>query len=158
MEPSLASRLVESLWSPLSPALAVIVCAYYENKVFKKIKDLGWTNKLMGTRYMDDVLGFITHDGSKESIHRAKCIYGWVKYGYHHLMELECENTTTDFKFLSCHVTAMSGSPISISYYNKNSESLATDSSQTILTFQHYGSIAPKMQKASVVISSLYPL
>ena len=144
--------------SPLSPALAVIVCAYYENKVFKKIKDLGWTNKLMGTRYMDDVLGFITHDGSKESIHRANCIYGWVKYGYHHLMDLECEDTTIDFKFLSCHVNALSGSPISISYYNKNSESLAADSSQTILTFQHYGSIAPKMQKASVVISSLYRL
>lgn len=26
------------------------------------------------------------------------------------------------------------------------------------MTFQHYGSIAPKMQKASVVISSLYRL
>ena len=38
--------------SPISPALAVIVCAYYENKIFKAVNDWGWsnTNTIMGTR------------------------------------------------------------------------------------------------------------
>ena len=59
--------------SPISPALAVIVCAYYENKIFKAVNDWGWanTNTIMGTRYMDDVLAFVTHDGSDISGYTA---------------------------------------------------------------------------------------
>ena len=144
--------------SPLSPALAVIVCAYYESRIYAKIEKYGWSNTLVGSRYMDDVLSFVTHDGTKESIHRATCICNWIEFGYHRLMELECENTNVEFKFLSSHVTAISGSPISIRYNNKNSESLATTNSQKFLTFQNYGSLAPAQQKKSVVISSLYRL
>ena len=81
-----------------------------------------------------------------------------LNFGYHRLMELECENTNVEFKFLSSHVTAISDSPISIRYNNKNSESLATTNSQKFLTFQNYGSLAPAQQKKSVVISSLYRL
>ena len=64
--------------SPISPALAVIVCAYYENKIFKAVNDWGWsnTNTIMGTRYMDDVLSFVTHDGSDISRLRANT---WLK-------------------------------------------------------------------------------
>lgn len=144
--------------SPLSPALAVIVCAYYEHLIYSKIKSHGWSNTLIGTRYMDDILAFVTHDGSTESIHRANCICDWVQFGYHDLMVLECENTEFEFKFLSSHVSAICGSPISIRYYNKNSKSLSHDNSQKFLTFQNFGSISPRMQKISVVISSLYRL
>ena len=45
--------------SPLSPALAVIVCAYYENRIIETVKSWGWTNTILGTRYMDDLLSFI---------------------------------------------------------------------------------------------------
>ena len=37
--------------SPLSPALAVIVCAFYENRLYKMIENFGWNNTIVGTRY-----------------------------------------------------------------------------------------------------------
>ena len=142
--------------SPLSPALAVIVCAYYEHKIQEKISERGWSNMILGTRYMDDLLSFVTHDGSLESKSRARRILNWIKFGYHRNMSLECENTMAPFKFLSSTVTANSGSAVSIKYFNKNSDSIKSIGTQKFLTFQHYGSLSPHAQKLSVVISSLH--
>ena len=142
--------------SPLSPALAVIVCAYYETKIFKKISSKGWNNKLLGTRYMDDILSVVTHDGSNESMNRAKVILKWIKYGYHKNMDLECEDTSVPFKFLSAMVTANGSSPLSIKHHNKNTAPIVMTGKQKFLNFQHYGSLSPKDQKLSVIISSLH--
>ena len=144
--------------SPISPALAVIVCAYYENKIFKAVNDWGWsnTNTIMGTRYMDDVLAFVTHDGSDISRLRAKYLLEIIKDGYHDQMVLECEDTSVPFKFLSTTVTTVSGEPIYFKYFSKNLESISSRGLQDFLTFQHYGSISPPSQKISVVISALH--
>ena len=144
--------------SPLSPALAVIVCAYYEHRVLSKIEKHSWDNKVYGTRYMDDVFCVATHDGTPTSIHRANIILKWFEVGYHKNMTLECEDTTKSFKFLSSSMTAFDNSPITYEYYNKNIESILCKGSQKFLTFQHYGSLAPVAQKRSVVVSSLHRL
>ena len=142
--------------SPLSPALAVIVCAYYENKIHSMIDDFGWTNTILGTRYMDDVLSFISHDGSVLSKLRARWIGNFIKYGYHDKMDLECEDTSVPFKFLSTVIDASPGNPVSFSFYSKNAESIRLSGNQKFLTFQHYGSVSPPSQKLSVVVSALH--
>ena len=142
--------------SPLSPALAVIVCAYYENRIIETVKSWGWTNTILGTRYMDDLLSFISHDGSDLSRLRAKYIGEMIKNGYHEQMILECEDTSVPFKFLSTTVSAKSGEPISFEFFSKNLESVSSRGVQDFLTFQHYGSISPPAQKMSVVISALH--
>ena len=142
--------------SPLSPALAVIVCAYYENKIYSMIDDFGWDNTILGTRYMDDVLSFITHDGSVLSKRRARLIGYFIKYGYHEDMDLECEDTSVPFKFLSTVINASPGTPIVFSSHSKNAESIRLSGQQKFLTFQHYGSISPPSQKLSVVVSALH--
>ena len=142
--------------SPLSPALAVIVCAYYENKIYSMIDEFGWDNTILGTRYMDDVLSFISHDGSVLSKLRARWIGNFIKYGYHDKMDLECEDTSVPFKFLSTVIDASPGNPVSFSFYSKNAESIRLSGNQKFLTFQHYGSISPPSQKLSVVVSALH--
>ena len=147
--------------SPLSPALAVIVCAYYEHLIFEKLRSYKfstWTNKVLGVRYMDDVFSVVTHDGTNVSKHRAKEILKWFEFGYHKNMTLECEDTSIPLKFLSSTMTAVDGSPITYEYYNKNIDSIISTSTQKFLTFQHYGSLAPKAQKRSVIVSSLHRL
>ena len=142
--------------SPLSPALAVIVCAFYENRLYKMIENFGWNNTIVGTRYMDDILSFVTHDGSPLSRLRADCILNFLRFGYHKNMDLECEDTSIPFKFLSTVVSAVPGSPVSISFHSKNASSIRSRGVQDFLTFQHYGSVSPPSQKLSVVISALH--
>ena len=110
----------------------------------------------MGTRYMDDVLALVTHDGSDISRLRAKYLLEIIKDGYHDQMILECEDTSVPFKFLSTTVTTVSGEPIYFEYFSKNLESVSSKGVQDFLTFQHYGSISPPSQKISVVISALH--
>ena len=105
---------------------------------------------------MDDLLSFISHDGSDLSRLRAKYIGEMIKNGYHEQMILECEDTSVPFKFLSTTVSAMSGEPISFEFFSKNLESVSSRGVQDFLTFQHYGSISPPAQKMSVVISALH--
>ena len=71
-------------------------------------------------------------------------------------MTLECEDTTTSFKFLSSTMTALDSECISYEYYDKNIESILSTGKQKFLTYQHFGSIAPTAQKRSVVVSSLH--
>ena len=71
-------------------------------------------------------------------------------------MDLECEDTSVPFKFLSTVIDASPGNPVSFSFYSKNAESIRLSGNQKFLTFQHYGSVSPPSQKLSVVVSALH--
>ena len=61
--------------SPISPALAVIVCAYYENKIFKAVNDWGWanTNRYIPHFHHTPDPGYFTPDpGNTREMGRAR--------------------------------------------------------------------------------------
>ena len=82
-----------------------------------------------------------------DSWHHARC-------GYIFLAVEASQNIP--FKFLSTVVSAVPGSPVSISFHSKNASSIRSRGVQDFLTFQHYGSVSPPSQKLSVVISALH--
>ena len=141
--------------SPVSPALAQIVCAYYETKMHAK--NTG-NNPVEGVRYVDDLTAFIYYvKNCPKSLATAKQMAETIQYGYHKNMELEVEDTSLPFKFLSSMMNVCKESgQIAAAFYNKNYEQIVRGRAQAFPTYQHYGSFAPAQQKFSVVVSTLH--
>ena len=70
--------------------------------------------------------------GSVLSKCRARWIGNFIKYGYHDKMDLECEDTSAPFKFLSTVIDASPNNPVSFSFYSKNAGSPTVCYSPTI--------------------------
>jgi hypothetical protein len=144
--------------SPLSPAIAQIVCAYYEYHTILQARLDGITNQVDGARYVDDLTAVIYYDPSSEASQRdANLLAKRIQFGYHPNMELEVENTDLPFKFLSSVLEIDKETCIFDSrFHNKNQEQIKRREPQIFPTYQHFHSYAPIRQKSSVVISSIH--
>ena len=144
--------------SPVSPALAQIICAYYENNLITNLQREGIHNPIEGVRYVDDLTAFVYYDPSNAtSKAHADDIAHRIEFGYHKDMELEVEDTSAPFKFLSSMVTVDERSGhINAAFYNKNYDDIARDAPQTFPTYQDFASYAPARQKMAVTISSIH--
>ena len=144
--------------SPLSPALAQIVCSWYETNTISKIHKLGLHNDIEGIRYVDDLTCFIFFDPAlSEDRQRAEDIAKHIQFGYHENMELEVEDTDVPFKFLSStlHVHKRNFD-IDAKFYNKNQTQIELKKPQLFPTYQHFTSYEPMRQKLAVAISAIH--
>ena len=141
--------------SPLSPAIAQIVCAFYECRTAQWARASLITNPVVGFRYMDDLTAFIFYYTEKDLWDALKLAFR-IRFGYHRNMELEVEDTTKPFKFLSSvlHADAESGLVYS-AFHNKNEAAIKAKPHQQFPTYQHYSSFSPATQKISVALSSM---
>jgi hypothetical protein len=142
--------------SPLSPALAIIICCYYESEfldtttAFKKSHNI----TAHGSRYIDDVFLTIIHN--KNDTHLANSILKTFEHKcYHEAMTLELEPDNTNFKFLESQIT-IKNNKIHLSFYDKNADHLRLHKSQLFYQYQHYNSFTPIAQKKATVTSTLY--
>lgn len=144
--------------SPLSPALAQIVCAYYEYHTLKRARRIGIGNQVEGVRYVDDLTAVIYYDPtSLPSKINAELLANMIQFGYHPKMELEVENTDLPFKFLSSILEVeKSTCKFEAKFHNKNLTQIKRRQPQLFPTYQHFHSYAPTRQKSSVVISSIH--
>ena len=144
--------------SPLSPALAQIVCAWYETQTLDNLRKDNLLNEVEGIRYVDDLTCFIFYDpvsaGDKE---KAEDIAKRIQFGYHKNMELEIEDTDKKFKFLSSMIRVNKKNfKIHARFYNKNQRQINEGKPQLFPTYQHFESYAPTRQKLSVAISAIH--
>ena len=80
----LQQRVGIPMGSPLSPALAQIVCAWYETKTIENMRREGALNEVEGVRYVDDLTCFIFYDKSSiDDKDRALEIARQIQFGYH---------------------------------------------------------------------------
>ena len=144
--------------SPPSPALAQVVCAYYEFHTIQRARSVGITNSLEGVRYVDDLTAVIYYDPtSTTSKARARILAAMLQHGYHPKMELEVENTDLPFKFLSSILEVDKITcTFDAKFHNKNLAQIKRREPQLFPTYQHFHSFAPTRQKSSVVISSIH--
>ena len=144
--------------SPLSPALAQIICAFYESNTIKQARSAGITNEVDGVRYVDDLTAVIYYDPSSPlSTSNAYDLSKRIQYGYHPNMELEVEDTDEPFKFLSSMIRINKKTcKIRAKFHNKNTAQIKHSKPQLFLTYQHFESFAPVRQKSSVVISTIH--
>ena len=154
----LQQRVGIPMGSPLSPALAQIVCAWYETKTIENMRREGVLNEVEGVRYVDDLTCFIFYDkSSTDDKGRALEIARQIQFGYHKNMELEVEDTDKKFKFLSSEIKVNKENfRIRSRFYNKNQRQINEGKPQLFPTYQHFESFAPARQKLSVVISAIH--
>ena len=138
--------------SPLSPILALIICAFYEAKHKLSINN---AYILEGERYVDDAL-FLT--GADLTIpgdlavaqHRLIMAAG----SYHENLVLEPELDQTDFNMLESRVLFKPGKYGEMSYNHKNAKFFSGEQETRLLKFQNFWSFTNPRAKKGVTMST----
>ena len=144
--------------SPISPILAILVCAFYENNFLKNLKDE--RKRVSGIRYVDDAMTIIAFDKT-DPFSKLKSYYImniFLKNCYHKDLILKEENILDNsFNFLNLEVT-YKNDVFLCNYLNKNKISIKNDQKQKIKRYQNFFSNSPKISKKGVCISVLHKI
>jgi hypothetical protein len=141
--------------SPISPILAILVCAYSEN-VFtnnNKYED----RRVLGTRYVDDAKFLTVYRKSDENdfVKACETLRNVSKTCYHKNLEVECDPDQTNIKMLESIVHwPESGNMFTAEFWHKNKDSISTRGRQTFVKFQRADSFSPSTSKKGVLIST----
>jgi hypothetical protein len=144
--------------SPISPVLAVLVCAYSEAKFKEAIAmDPTFDRNVYGARYVDDaifVVGYNT-DVPNDQQKAADTIDYVVKHGYPDKLTLECDPDQNYIKMLESVIDTTSIGDIRLRFWHKNAEAVADRDTQKFVKYQHFDSFSPYTAKRGVLISTL---
>jgi hypothetical protein len=141
--------------SPISPILAVVMCAYSEHKHTMERKQL---NKpiVRGLRYVDDAIMFAGYNPSSNLISEGKAlteIESVMVGAYHKNLIVEKETNLHYIPMLESILdTTTEG--FSAKFWHKNAESIRMSNTQTFLKFQNFYSYSPYTAKRGVLIST----
>jgi len=151
---TMGNTLLKQIWgvpmgSPLSPIIAILVCArrehYYLNSLGREI------NLLKAIRYMDDVLIFTKY--KKEDKEKTlKHIIGLMTC-YHLCMDLEITDFGKEIKYLECEIKLKKGKLI-VSHVIKNQESIIKQGTLNFMKTANYYSYNPKSNKLGTIIGT----
>ena len=141
--------------SPLSPVLAILVCAYYEHKFMHSLNNLA--TRISGVRYIDDVTVIIAYN-KNDPFSKLKALSiktDFLNDCYHKDLilkeELVCDN---QFNFLDLSISH-NGNNFVCNYLNKNKLSIRFGH-QKFFRYHHAFSMCPKSSKKGVAMSVLY--
>jgi len=150
----MGNTLLKQIWgvpmgSPLSPIIAILVCArrehYYLNSLGREI------NLLKAIRYMDDVLIFTKY--KKEDKEKTlKHVIGLMTC-YHLCMDLEITDFGKEIKYLECEIKLKKGKLI-VSHVIKNQESIIKQGTLNFMKTANYYSYNPKSNKLGTIIGT----
>ena len=140
--------------SPLSPALAIIICAYAEHNFLSSIHDF---KLLSACRYMDDLhVGVIITPITKKSYKKAFKILMQSQNIYPKTLTLEPTGSgSTDF--LESSIT-YSKSAVQVRYFSKNKDFLTSSKDLKFYRFQPYYSFRPIAQIKGTLIGAFLRL
>jgi len=142
--------------SPLSPSLAIIICAHAEHIFSLSILDFKY---FFATRYMDDLHSAIIILGNKmnKALQAYKTIYD-MEHIYPDTLTLEKTGTgSTDFLESTITYTKQD---ISVRYYSKNRDSLHLNNAKLLkfYRFQPYHSYRPSSQIRGTLVGTFLRL
>jgi hypothetical protein len=143
-----------SMGSPLSPALAIIVCAYYEEQLWKSQIANPAAKKTMMVRYMDDTFMMTAHNNTRAQKRQVNLLQRAMKTAYHEKMTMEVEPLETGYKFLESEIHVHDS--ITLKFFDKNATHLKEHNEQKFYQYQHFSSFSPRRQKQATVTSTLY--
>ena len=142
-----------SMGSPLSPALAIMLCCFYEQSFRTAHAQNPLLKSLHAARYMDDVLALVHHTPTEKPA--AQSLLNDLSTCYHKNMTMDTEDDTTDFKFLESTVTHPSPTrEISLKYFSKNTPNIQANGKQLFFQYQDYSSYSIDKQKRGTIIST----
>ena len=149
--------------SNISPALAYLICEFYERRIPTEIPDYR-RSCIFGARYMDDLFLATICDTHDKTLHQLlaedlKKITNTQheRAIYHKDLTIKPEMTTNGAECLGALIYVR-GNRVHIRYLNKNEQSLLRrwrHPSQKVLRFQHRHSFSPTYQKKGMIIGEL---
>ena len=141
--------------SPLSPVLAILICAYYEHKWLESKTPLVRA-RVAGIRYVDDTHNVVAVNGRDASSEReARVLLSEMNACYHRDMEVQEEKIENNrYHFLETTVECRPDG-FEVMHRNKNFEHLLLHGKQKLYRYQHFFSFSPYRAKKGVVISAL---
>jgi hypothetical protein len=157
-----------AMGSPLSPALAILNCAYHEHLFHKFLESnhRAIAPDFFSVRYMDDLLSFVLDfdrefkhadcdkhpDGSCTEIHT---VFNDLFHFYHKRLTMEIEPHTGTFKFLESMIT-VKDNVISSQFYLRNYNKEQNRVIKKFLNTQHWDSYNNTPIKRALVLGTLY--
>lgn len=143
--------------SPISPILAVLMCAYNEANYMTDQRKKGEHRRVDGVRYVDDALfasGYNSNVlGDKDKAQKA--IDHMIKNAYHEKLKIEVDTNQEQIQMLESIIDTTEIGKLSISFWYKNEEMVKKEKKQKVLKFQHFDSFSPYTSKKGVIISTL---
>lgn len=141
--------------SPISPVLAILVCAYCEAKYTGSRNPV--IRKIRGSRYVDDAIFCVGYSTKvdKDVEWAQSLIDDIVKNGYHKKLELEMDPNQNYINMLESVINTTQVGNITARFWHKNAEQMRDHGTQKLLKFQDYHSFAPESAKRGVLISTL---
>ena len=139
--------------SPLSPALAVLICIFYEHSMISDLPPHPNVH-LVGTRYIDDLAVFFVHHPS--SADTLPALWENCRNAYHENMQLEVETHNNSFKFLGSDIFVNPTQGVSSKLHNANLPSLSTTATQQFYRFPHFHSSTSSQIKSSTLFTMLH--
>ena len=159
-----------AMGSPLSPALAIMNCAYYEDRFhdFLASNHPNLADNFFSLRYMDDLLSFVVDkpppprddpppcnkhpDGACAPLHP---LFHELFHFYHDSLTMEIEPHVGTFKFLESAIT-LSNNKISAQFFLKNYEKTQNRMVSLFLNTQHWDSYNNHAVKRALITGTLY--
>ena len=154
--------------SPGSPNYAICFCMYHEHLFSRSLHNytyLGSTYDVRrlfrATRYVDDVLGFVSYDKRLPFTHDlAKHIIDSYSKSYHDAVTLKPEDVSQPFPYLEGTTSIKSNThmadTIHISYNNKNYKNLLKHNELKTLTLKHRHSFMTKHEASAKMIGQIH--
>ena len=142
--------------SPLSPVLAIMVCAYYENTFFKTCS-VDNRKRIEGIRYVDDIItvGVFKENDQYDKSKTLKVMHEFESC-YHEDLVLEKEHIVDNefFTFLEGNIK-IDDTELIMKHKNINWVNLRCFGKQKIKRFIHWFSFTSNRIKRSIVLGAL---
>jgi hypothetical protein len=143
--------------SPLSPVLAIMVCAYYENMFFKTCST-DERKRIEGIRYVDDIItigGF--EDNNLYDKSKTMKVMHEFESCYHEDLILEEEMIVENefFTFLEGNIKIDDNNELIMKHKNINWANVRHYGKQKIKRFIHWSSFTSNRIKKSIVLGAL---
>lgn len=155
-ETLLSQKVGIPMGSPMSPALAIIMCAYCEYRYLQRNNLQSVRPRVFGVRYVDDAYylsGY--HSSDPAGRERAQAaLDDVVKNCYHKNLVVETDPDQTHICMLESIVDLSTPGELHASYWHKNAESIRTSGTQSFLKFQPFASFSPLASKKGVITST----
>jgi hypothetical protein len=144
--------------SPISPVLAILVCAYSEHLSLCD-RQKHQRRKVHGVRYVDDgfyMTGFHSSDPN-DRMRAQLAIDAVTERGvcYHKNLSMEMDPNQDHIDMLESTIDLSTPGVLTATFWHKNADSLRTTGKQKFLKFQQFSSYSPYSAKRGVIISTL---
>lgn len=138
--------------SPISPILAILVCARCENKYIQSNPDV----TIMGTRYVDDGYWLTSYDPIDSETKGLQTLSKTTSECYHKDLVVEIDPSLWEINMLESTIFRSNiDTSLTLRFNHKNKQQLIERGTQKFVKYQHFDTFSANSAKRGVLISSL---